>query len=65
MDNQYSERIFGMFQRLHHRDQFDGNGIGLALCQRIIENHNGIINFTSTPGVGTTFYIQLPVSSNV
>ena len=61
MDSQYSGRIFDMFQRLHQRDQFGGNGIGLALCKRIIENHNGLINFTSTPGTGTTFYIYLPV----
>jgi PAS domain S-box-containing protein len=60
MDSQYSGRIFNMFQRLNKRDQFGGNGIGLALCKRIIENHNGMINFTSTPGTGTTFYIYLP-----
>ena len=61
MDSQYSGRIFDMFQRLHQRDQYGGNGIGLALCKRIIENHNGAINFASTPGSGTTFYIYLPV----
>ncbi|MEP6806392.1 MAG: ATP-binding protein, partial [Flavobacterium sp.] len=60
MDNEYSGRIFDMFQRLHQRDQYGGNGIGLALCKRIIENHNGIINFTSQPGKGTTFFIYLP-----
>ena len=60
MDSQYSERIFDMFQRLHERDQYGGNGIGLALCRRIIENHNGIINFTSKPGEGTIFWIYLP-----
>jgi PAS domain S-box-containing protein len=60
MDSQYSERIFDMFQRLHERDQYGGNGIGLALCRRIIENHNGVINFTSKPGEGTIFWIYLP-----
>jgi len=60
MDSKYSERIFDMFQRLHERDQYGGNGIGLALCRRIIENHNGMINFTSNPGEGTTFWIYLP-----
>ncbi|MCD0465945.1 ATP-binding protein [Flavobacterium sp. ENC] len=59
IESQYSNRIFNMFQRLHERDQYGGNGIGLALCQRIIENHNGIINFTSTPGEGTIFWIYL------
>ena len=60
MDNKYSERIFDMFQRLHDKDQYGGNGIGLALCRRIIENHNGIINFTSKPEEGTIFWIYLP-----
>ncbi|WP_281233788.1 sensor histidine kinase [Flavobacterium gelatinilyticum] len=60
MDSEYSGRIFDMFQRLHQRDQYSGNGIGLALCKRIIENHNGTINFTSIPGQGTTFWIYLP-----
>jgi PAS domain S-box-containing protein len=60
MDSQYSGRIFDMFQRLHDKDQYGGNGIGLALCRRIIENHNGVINFTSKPGEGTIFWIYLP-----
>lgn len=60
MDSKYSGRIFDMFQRLHQRDQYSGNGIGLALCKRIIENHNAVINFTSIPGKGTTFWIYLP-----
>ena len=60
MDSEYSGRIFDMFQRLHQRDQYSGNGIGLALCKRIVENHNGAINFTSKPGQGTTFWIYLP-----
>lgn len=60
MDSKYSGRIFDMFQRLHERDQFGGNGIGLALCRRIVENHNGFINFTSQPNEGTTFWIFLP-----
>ncbi|SFE02452.1 sensor histidine kinase [Flavobacterium phragmitis] len=60
MDGKYSDRIFDMFQRLHERDQYGGNGIGLALCRRIIENHNGMINFNSKPGEGTTFWIYLP-----
>lgn len=60
IESQYSGRIFDMFQRLHERDQYGGNGIGLALCRRIIENHNGIINFTSKPGEGTIFWIYLP-----
>ncbi|MBE8725979.1 sensor histidine kinase [Flavobacterium hungaricum] len=60
MDSNYSDRIFDMFQRLHQRDQYGGNGIGLALCKKIIENHNGVLNFTSELGKGTIFYIYLP-----
>lgn len=60
MESQYSGKIYDMFQRLHERDQYGGNGIGLALCRRIIENHNGAINFTSVLGEGTTFWIYLP-----
>jgi PAS domain S-box-containing protein len=60
MDSHYSGRIFDMFQRLHERDQYGGNGIGLALCKKVIENHNGVLNFISKPGEGTTFYIYLP-----
>lgn len=65
MSKEYSDRIFDMFQRLHQRDQFGGNGIGLALCKRIMENHNGIINFSSQPGEGTTFWIYLPKKHNL
>ncbi len=60
MQAEFSGRIFDMFQRLHQSDQYGGNGIGLALCKRIIENHNGMIKFTSQPGEGTTFWIYLP-----
>jgi signal transduction histidine kinase len=60
MESQYSGRIYDMFQRLHDRDTYGGNGIGLALCRRIIENHNGVINFSSVLGEGTTFRIYLP-----
>ena len=65
MSKEYSGRIFDMFQRLHQRDQFGGNGIGLALCKRIIENHNGIINFASEPDAGTTFWIYLPKKQSI
>lgn len=60
MDEQYSSKIFNMFHRLHHRDLYGGNGIGLALCRRIIENHGGYMSFTSEPDRGTTFYVYLP-----
>ncbi len=55
------ERIFEIFQRLHRGDAFAGNGIGLSVCRRIIEQHGGRLWAQSTPGEGTTFYFTLPV----
>ncbi len=56
----YHDQIFGMFKRLHAGDKFQGTGIGLAICQRIIDNHSGSISLDSEPGKGSTFYIRLP-----
>ena len=60
-EEKYSERIFGIFQRLHPRDVYEGTGIGLAICRRIVERHGGTITARSTPGKGTAFDIVLPV----
>jgi PAS domain S-box-containing protein len=60
IEAQYSERIFGIFKRLHTGDTFPGTGIGLALCHRIVERHNGKIWVESQPGEGSTFYFTLP-----
>ena len=59
-DEKYVDRIFGMLQRLHGRTEYDGTGMGLAICRRIVERHAGEITARSTPGSGATFRVVLP-----
>ena len=59
-DEKHRDRIFGVFQRLHPRDVFEGTGIGLALCRKIVERHGGQITARSTPGHGSVFETLLP-----
>ena len=60
-DEKYLDRIFNPFQRLHGRGQYEGSGIGLAICRRIVERHGGTITAQSVPGQGSTFIVRLPV----
>jgi light-regulated signal transduction histidine kinase (bacteriophytochrome) len=61
-DEQYLDRIFVPFQRLHGRGKYEGTGIGLAICRKIAERHGGQITARSTPGKGAIFIVTLPVS---
>lgn len=62
-EQKFSEQIFEMFQRLHTSSEFEGTGIGLALCKKIVEEHGGFISAISKPGEGSTFIISLPVNA--
>lgn len=58
-----ADKVFAPFQRLHARSAYEGTGMGLAICRRIVERHAGMIGVTSQPGVGTTFVVDLPNQS--
>jgi len=60
-DQQYAEKIFILFHRLHHSTEYVGTGIGLSICKKIAENHNGFIIAEGKPGIGATFIVYLPV----
>ena len=61
-DEEYAERIFGIFQRLHGRTQFEGTGVGLAICRKIVERHGGTITATGVAKQGATFTVLLPIN---
>jgi two-component system sensor kinase FixL len=63
-DEKYRDRIFQIFQRLHGRSEYEGTGIGLAICRKIVDRHGGSITANSSPGAGARFIIALPRRDN-
>ena len=57
----HAERIFGMFERLHGREEFDGTGVGLATCRKIAERHSGELTAWGEPDAGAVFTLILPI----
>ncbi|MBA3994392.1 MAG: PAS domain-containing sensor histidine kinase [Cyanobacteria bacterium DS2.3.42] len=64
-DMKYSDRIFIIFQRLHVRETYEGSGIGLAVCKKIVERHNGRLSAESTVGNGASFHFTLPKTDSM
>ena len=60
-DEKYLDRIFTVFQRLHKKGEYEGTGVGLAICRKIVDRHGGTITARSSPGQGATFVVTLPI----
>jgi signal transduction histidine kinase len=59
-DSEFAGKIFELFVRLQGRQEYPGNGVGLSICKRIIQNHRGLIEVSSIPGQGSVFHVFLP-----
>ena len=59
-EQQYADKIFQMFSRLHGRSEYSGTGVGLSIAKKVVENHKGFIRVQSEPGRGSTFTVYLP-----
>lgn len=61
-DQDYADQIFTLFNRLHNKNEYSGTGIGLSICKKIVENHNGYISAEGRPNEGSTFTVYLPIT---
>ena len=62
IDPRYHDQIFGVFQRLHTREEYEGTGLGLAIVKKAVAKMHGWVRIESEPGLGSTFFIALPSS---
>ena len=60
IDEEFHEQVFELFKRLHTSDRYEGTGLGLAVCRKVVERLGGTIGLASAPGAGTTFTVVLP-----
>ena len=61
-EQQFADQIFQLFERLHSLEEYEGTGVGLALCKKIVENHHGHIFAQSEENRGASFHVILPVN---